>query len=355
MRLSFTKDRFNFHEVLERIRSARRVIIATYCIDTEADGALMKNVRARLAGGSTTIITNIPQRFDQYYSGPARARAARNIDAYVEGLTPGKFACLPEVWFCFRNHAKIILCDDWLYIGSANFSIASMANFEAGCITREAAHVAEAEEFLAKMKADAIPYWNANTPELRRFVTLAAAIPTLVEDATDLVCDLVPDGSGDYVQEFRMDRFALLPSLVESLDEAKSAADTMEGRQGDDGASAAEDRFIAAGGTRLVGDLHEEMASLIEGSDWPELISEKALAADLFEKYGHVSNDGNPDEIHAAFQEELEATLSKNAKQREEAARKQLSGFLKRVKKLRTKVLAAFHAAGANPEVDNSA
>jgi hypothetical protein len=121
----------------------------------------------------------------------------------------------------------------------------------------------------------------------------------------------------------------------------------MEGRQGGEGASAAEDRFIAAGGTLLVGDLHEEMASLIEGSDWPERIGEQALTAELFEKYAHVSNDGNTDEIQAAFQEELEETLEENAKQRETAARKQFRGFLKQVKKLRTRILAAFHAAGA--------
>jgi len=354
MNLCLTKDRFNFHEMIERIQLANDVTIVTYCMVTDENSALVKALRGRPASGTTTIITNIPARFNQYYNTEARSKASRKIEDYISKLAPSNFDCAPAVWFCFSNHAKIIICDDLLYVGSANFTLESKNNFEAGIVTRNPRHLRSGIAFLERLKADSIPYWNADTAELRRLFALATSIPALVDEAAEMVCTSVADRDGDSHLEFQLDRFALLPTLIDAIETAKADADVMEERQGEDGSSTTECRLVDAGITQLVGDLHEEMTRLTDGLDWPERIDEQHLADKLFEKYAHVSSDGNPDEIQAAFQDELRETLEANEKEREDAARKQTRAFLKKVKQMRGKILSIFQECGANPKVNNA-
>lgn len=41
-----------------------------------------------------------------------------------------------SIYFCFKNHAKLIGADNRLYIGSANYSNGSKFKFEAGVIVK---------------------------------------------------------------------------------------------------------------------------------------------------------------------------------------------------------------------------
>lgn len=51
--------------------------------------------------------------------------------------SPQKIADKAEVYFCFSNHAKIIMTDNIAYVGTSNFSEESVENFESSFISRD--------------------------------------------------------------------------------------------------------------------------------------------------------------------------------------------------------------------------
>lgn len=91
------------------------------------------------------IITNIPSRFETYYSSAAgeamRSRAKHNIEVYLKKLNPESFPTAFSISFNFFNHAKIIGTENIVYIGSANFSNESKQNIETGVIIEDSAFV----------------------------------------------------------------------------------------------------------------------------------------------------------------------------------------------------------------------
>jgi predicted transposase/invertase (TIGR01784 family) len=61
-------------------------------------------------------------------------------------LSPEKIAEKAEVYFCFSNHAKIVMTNNIAYIGSSNFSEESADNFESGFISKDADFIEFLEE-----------------------------------------------------------------------------------------------------------------------------------------------------------------------------------------------------------------
>lgn len=59
-------------------------------------------------------------------------RPKETFHLYKSKLFPLKIADKAEVYFCFSNHAKIIMTDNIAYVGSSNFSEESADNFELG-------------------------------------------------------------------------------------------------------------------------------------------------------------------------------------------------------------------------------
>ncbi len=65
---------------------------------------------------------------------------------YKSRLSPEKIAEKAEVYFCFSNHAKIVMTNNIAYIGSSNFSEESADNFESGFISKDADFIEFLEE-----------------------------------------------------------------------------------------------------------------------------------------------------------------------------------------------------------------
>ena len=61
-------------------------------------------------------------------------------------MSPEKIAEKAEVYFCFSNHAKIVMTNNIAYIGSSNFSEESADNFESGFISKDADFIEFLEE-----------------------------------------------------------------------------------------------------------------------------------------------------------------------------------------------------------------
>ena len=61
-------------------------------------------------------------------------------------MPPEKTAEKAEVYFCFSNHAKIVMTNNIAYIGLSNFSEESADNFESGFISKDADFIEFLEE-----------------------------------------------------------------------------------------------------------------------------------------------------------------------------------------------------------------
>lgn len=83
------------------------------------------------------IVSNIPGRWESYFGKIYADKAKRSISLYKSKLSPQKIADKAEVYFCFSNHAKIIMTDNIAYVGSSNFSEESADNYESGFISRD--------------------------------------------------------------------------------------------------------------------------------------------------------------------------------------------------------------------------
>lgn len=125
-------------EVYDRIPTANSIFVMTYNISKNG-GLLLDLLRSAKPSARVRFITNIPGRFDSYFDSVARRAAKVAIRDYVTQLSPSRMSPNLEVYFLFSNHAKVIACDDLLYVGSANFSNESERNFEAGVLLRDAA------------------------------------------------------------------------------------------------------------------------------------------------------------------------------------------------------------------------
>lgn len=137
--INLSKDDFGYERVLKNFENVREMNIVTYNISSK-ESELIKGLQRLNASVTVNIITNIPNRFESYYSpknskaiSPAQ-RALKSIEHYCNTLDPRNFSCDVTLYFNFENHSKIIATDNVAYIGSANFSDESQNNIEAGII-----------------------------------------------------------------------------------------------------------------------------------------------------------------------------------------------------------------------------
>lgn len=149
-----TKDECAFQSILDTFETASRITIVTYNV-TEKSTTLFEALRTTKA--RVVLISNIPARSRWYYGSQAdkwKESARKQITQYMALLDPNSFNGNVETWFCFSNHAKIILTDTIGFVGSANFSVASSNNWEAGVIVRDAATISQIESLVNEIKAD---------------------------------------------------------------------------------------------------------------------------------------------------------------------------------------------------------
>ena len=180
MEITFEKGKFvyctngyNYQEVLDDFKQAKKVRIITYNISGNGNNdPLLEQVRKLGVDVDVQIITNIPSRFETYYSSATgkamRSRAKHNIEVYLKKLNPESFTTAFSVSFNFFNHAKIIGTENIVYIGSANFSNESKQNIETGVIIKDPAFISRLyDEFFEHIKDSSTPYFDDDFNLLR--------------------------------------------------------------------------------------------------------------------------------------------------------------------------------------------
>ena len=144
------EDEFCFKEVLEDFNNAEYINILTYNISANSDVLLRAISKAGLKGIPITIITNIPNRWNDYHGTSYRINAKKSIKTYERRLNPENIGRLAKVFFKFNNHGKIIMTNNIIYWGSANYSDESKKNYECGTLSKD-------KEFIAFVNNTIIP------------------------------------------------------------------------------------------------------------------------------------------------------------------------------------------------------
>lgn len=156
----FTKKELGYQEVLDDMPAAKEITIVTFNI-SERQMALVNALRTAGRHCKVNIITNIPNRWEEYYGDSFRDKARAKINLYMSKLNPEKLGRKSSVFFDFSNHGKIIMTENVAYVGSANYSEESAGNTEFGFIVRDANFISFIhDEVLPEMEAESVPYYS---------------------------------------------------------------------------------------------------------------------------------------------------------------------------------------------------
>lgn len=163
-RAVFGKKEYTYQCVLDDFKNAKFIGIMTFNISPKEDSHLLKSLRDACKNGTNAvIITNIPKRFPSYFS-PKYAIAAKDmIDLYKRQLNPQNYGMRLSPYFTFHNHAKVIMTDNIVYLGSSNFSDESCGNIECGTISTDKELIKYLKDSLfPDVRNKSVPYYKYN-------------------------------------------------------------------------------------------------------------------------------------------------------------------------------------------------
>jgi hypothetical protein len=159
------KPDLNYAAILARLKDTKRIVVATYGLGKyPANNPLLRALHQLPRGRHVTVFTAIPNH------GAAGAAdsdepEAGEITSILTALDPSTFECDVSAWFCPDNHAKIVLGDDFAYVGS-NLTQGSRFNFEAGVTFGGSRHLDEIAAFFDEMQKRSIPYLDLQRSKL---------------------------------------------------------------------------------------------------------------------------------------------------------------------------------------------
>lgn len=167
----FSKDSLCFQKVINSFNSAESISIVTYSLPsskTEKDSFLMNSIlEATKKEIPVKIITNIPGRFEEYYTDRSKHVSRQKISKYLEFLNPKKYDYLLRIYFNFNNHIKIIMKNEIAYVGSANFSEASENNYESGIISRNTSFIRYlTNKVIPEIEKESLGYYDSVESEI---------------------------------------------------------------------------------------------------------------------------------------------------------------------------------------------
>ncbi|KAF6583122.1 phospholipase D-like domain-containing protein [Paenibacillus sp. EKM211P] len=155
-----SKGEFNFQEVLDDFPNAESIFVTTYNISAHRS-QLIRALERATKHADVRIVTNIPDRYEQYYSQKPRDRATQSIERITQRLDPTNFENLATT-FHLSNHSKVVMTENIAYIGSANFSDESGRSRETGFIVRGTDLVSKISENLVPILIEeGIPYFGS--------------------------------------------------------------------------------------------------------------------------------------------------------------------------------------------------
>lgn len=155
----YSKNELGYQEVLDDFKNAEEIIIVNYNI-SEKQSLLIQKLTDTPTETKISIYTNIPSRWDTYYKDTYRNAARKKIDIYLTKLKPDSIGEKVCVFFNFDNHGKIVMTNNVVYVGSANYSEESKNNSEFGIISRDSEYITLLKEEITKeLEESSTPYF----------------------------------------------------------------------------------------------------------------------------------------------------------------------------------------------------
>lgn len=156
----YSKNELGYQEVLDDFKNAEEILIVTYNI-SEKQSFLIQKLADVPSETKISIFTNIPSRWDIYYKDIYRNAARKKIDIYLTKLKPDSIGEKVSIFFNFDNHGKIIMTNNVVYVGSANYSEESKNNSEFGIISRDPDYITFLKEEITKeLEKASTPYFE---------------------------------------------------------------------------------------------------------------------------------------------------------------------------------------------------
>lgn len=353
MKISCSYKAHGFQALLEKLPTAKSVTIVTYSLDTVPQSQLLDRLRQLQPQCRLTIITNIPNRFEDYF-GRAGSRARKSIDAYLDTLMPGNFHRTSDVYFSFNNHSKILIVDETAYVGSANFTEASANNFEAGVIVAEKSQIDELTNFTKTILKSAIPLLKiGGTNEGRtifRLVLWGAEIVRSVREENDF--EMSETGEWIDADQRELRKTVKVSARLRSfLQECKTAAEEMSKRCGGSSELLNEDALNEV----LEFIRHFEDQSYNESLPAP--FDDKSESNFLVEELLHeCSNDGDVDDVmrHPKYQELLDAARTASEQRLDAAVSDAVEELVAYINNATSKLRWSFEEEDVSPKIDNT-
>lgn len=177
---------YGFKKILEDFKYTKNIVIITYNISTK-NNELIKILKT-IENKKIQLITNIPKRYEKYWSKDIKNDSKIKIKEYLEKLDPKHFKNNIEIYFNFKNHSKIYATDNYTYIGSQNFSEESKENYEVGIILENNIGLNIANEILENYS---IRYYGLEAEKVKK--QLKKIIQNIIEAIECIEKELLPD------------------------------------------------------------------------------------------------------------------------------------------------------------------
>lgn len=197
----FGKRDFTYQRVLDDFSNTKFIGILTFNISPKADSKLLQALKTACANGTNAVlVTNVPNRYPSYYDVKYEYPAKEKINLYKRQLNPHNFNLRLSPYFTFKNHAKVIVTDNLIYLGSSNYSDESRDNLECGVISSDKALIEYVKDTLfPEIQSHAVPYYKDN------FAVAIANLEDLIaicKQAKDTLFDAAYEPWVDYDTNF---------------------------------------------------------------------------------------------------------------------------------------------------------
>ena len=158
------KDEYTYKRVIDDFQKSEFIGIMTFNISPRDNSYLISNLKnACLHGTYATVITNIPKRYPSYFGRKYALAAKDAIAIYMKQLNPQNYGMRLNPFFTFSNHAKVVMTDNIVYLGSSNFSDESQKNIECGTISTDKELINYLkEELFPSIQREGVPYYKYN-------------------------------------------------------------------------------------------------------------------------------------------------------------------------------------------------
>ncbi len=114
-------NEFCFEQLIEKLPRASTVRCCTYGVPITIEQSPLWQLTRTDSAASVLLFVNVPQSTNRL----------KQLDALTRLSTSGPHI---QLYLCDRLHAKVMVVDDFIYLGSANISAGSQSNYECGFV-----------------------------------------------------------------------------------------------------------------------------------------------------------------------------------------------------------------------------